>query len=161
MNWYSIFYWLTVADNAKSFFWVFAIIFTIICCFSTAGFFDSDSESKSEKTSIKFMFWSYPFAVLFWAGIIFTPSKKDSLLIVAGGGTLQYLTSDSSAKQIPHEMTSFILTQLQSMSQDVKIQVDTKNQKEKILKQAKDMTAEELLDKIKIDTNFAKIVLDK
>jgi hypothetical protein len=160
MNWYSIFYWLTVADNAKDFFWVFAVIFTIIAAISTFSFIDA-STTEEKKDSKKWVMWSYPFAVLFWAGIIFTPSKKDSLLIVAGGGTLQYLTSDSSAKQIPHEMTSFILTQLQSMSQDVKIQVDTKNQKEKILKQAKDMTAEQLLDKIKIDTNFAKIVLDK
>jgi hypothetical protein len=160
MNWYSIFYWLTVADNAKDFFRVFAIIFTFIAVLATFSFINA-SKTEEKKDSKKWVMWSYPFAVLFWAGIIFTPSKKDSLLIVAGGGTLQYLTSDSSAKQIPHEMTSFILTQLQSMSQDVKIQVDTKNQKEKILKQAKDMTAEELLDKIKIDTNFAKIVLDK
>lgn len=164
MNWYSVFYWLTVADNAKDFFWFFAIVFTIIAIASTIIFIDA-CFSCEEKDFIqhirKWLFWSYPFAVLFWAGIVFTPSKKDSLLIVAGGGTLQYLTTDSSAKQIPHELTSFVLTELKSMSEDVKVEMNVQSQKEKILESAKQMTTEELLKKMQVDSNFAKIVLDK
>jgi len=164
MNWYSIFYWLTVADNAKSFFWFFAVVFTIIAIISTFGFIDASYNKNNEEDVLhirKWLFWSYPFAMLFWAGIVFTPSKKDSLLIVAGGGTLQYLTTDSSAKQIPHELTSFVLTELKSMSEDVKVEMNVQSQKEKILESAKQMTTEELLNKMQVDSNFAKIVLDK
>lgn len=164
MNWYSVFYWLTVADNAKDFFWFFAIVFTIIAIVSTCVFIDAVFSNKAKdiiQHIRKWLFWSYPFAVLFWVGIVFTPSKKDSLLIVAGGGTLQYLTTDSSAKQIPHELTSFVLTELKSMSEDVKVEMNVQSQKEKILESAKQMTTEELLKKMQVDSNFAKIVLDK
>ncbi len=163
MNWYSIFYWLTVADNARYFFWIFAILFTVIGFFSTMAFIYSSSENDDDdiKHSRKWIFWSYPFAILFWSGVVFTPDKKDSLLIIAGGGTLQYLTTDSSAKQIPHELTSFVLTELKSMSQDVKVEMDLQSQKEKVLESAKQMTTEQLLQKMQVDTNFANIVLDK
>lgn len=163
MNWYSIFYWLTVADNARYFFWTFAVIFTVIGFFATIAVLNSDSNtSEAELTnSRKWFAWSYSLGILFWIGVVFTPNKKDSLLIIAGGGTLQYLTTDSSAKQIPHELTNFVLTELKSMSKDVELEMDLKSQKEKVLETAKKMTTEELLQKIQVDTNFANIVLER
>ena len=107
------------------------------------------------------MKWSYPFAFLFWSLFIFTPSKKDALLIVAGGQTMNFLTTDKSAKQIPHELSTFIVTELKNMASEAKVDLNIKDQKEKILEEAKSMSAKELMDKMKVDTTFAKIVLDK
>jgi hypothetical protein len=164
MNWYKLFYWLTVAENAKTFFVVFLTIFTIICVIATSCYLvnvaDSHSES-GERMSRKWMWWSYPFAILFWALYIFTPNRKDSLLIIAGGGTMEFLTNDSTAKQIPHELSNFVVVQLKEMAGDAKIQLNIHNQKDKILDEAKKMSVEELMSKMKEDTTFAKVILNK
>jgi hypothetical protein len=99
--------------------------------------------------------------VLFWMLLVLTPDKKDALLIVAGGGVLNYLASDSTAKSIPHELLTFAKTEIQNMGESAKVDLDIKSQKDKILDAAKMMTTQELLDKMKVDSNFAKIVLNK
>lgn len=163
MNWYQIFYWLTVADNAGTFFGWMCTIFTAIAVISTIAYFlVAENEDRDDLIfTRKWIFWSYPFMALFWILYVFTPSKKDSLLIIAGGGTLEFLTTDSTAKQIPAEMTNFVLTELKSMAKEAEVQLDTRTTKEQILEEAKDMTTEELLNKMSVDSNFAKVVLGK
>lgn len=163
MNYTELFYWLTVADNARDLFRVGVIIFTAIAVIATVAniLLRGDGDDDSATQARKWIWWSYPFMFLFWSLLIFTPSKKDALLIVAGGQTMNFLTTDKSAKQIPHELSSFIVTELKNMAADAKVDLNIKDQKEKILEEAKDMTAKELMEKMKVDTTFAKIVLDK
>jgi len=168
MNWYKVFYWLTVADNAKVFFSVFMTIFTIFCIISTIWFVIDRSEfdlsapkNSGAERAKKWMWWCYPFAILFWGLYIFTPQKKDALLIIAGGGTMEFLTNDSTAKRIPHEMSAFVLTELQNMAADAKVSLGINNQKDKILDEAKLMTASELMEKMKVDSNFTNVILSK
>jgi hypothetical protein len=166
MDYYKIFYWLTVADNAKSFFVAFIVVFMVIfivaACFYLGGR-DSDDWKISQigKAGRKAFFWSLPFVVLFWALYVFTPSKKDSLLILAGGGTMQFLTTDSSAKKIPHELSNFVISELKSMAQEAKVEMSVQSQKDKILEEAKNMTANQLVERMKVDSVFAKIILNK
>jgi hypothetical protein len=160
MNYYSVFYWLTVADNARYFFGIFAGIFTAFSVISTIAFIfwcDDDDVRDSAK---KWIWWSYPFMILFWGFLIFTPSKKDSLLIIAGGGTMNFLTSDSTAKQIPHELTNFVVTELKSMAKSAEIEIATDDYKKNILKEAEGMTGKELIEAMK-DSTFAKIILEE
>jgi hypothetical protein len=165
MNYTSLFYWLTVADNAKAFFITFMVIFTVVSFISTIWFIvdrssDDWSENKRTNKARKWMWWSYPFMILFWSLYIFTPSKKDALLIVAGGQTLNFLTTDSTAKQIPHDVLNFVSVELQSMAKEAKLELGIYNQKEKIIQEAKSMTTDQLMEKMKSDTTFAKIILD-
>jgi hypothetical protein len=168
MNWYKIFYWLTVADNAKTFFATFMTIFTIFCVISTIWFvvdrsgldLSSPNDGGAERAK-KWMWWCYPFAVLFWGLYILTPEKKDALLIIAGGGTMEFLTNDSTAKQIPHEMSSFVITELRSMAEEAKVSIGINNQRDKLLNEAKQMSAIELMEKMQVDSNFAKVILNK
>jgi len=166
MNWYKLFYWLTVADNAKVFFIVFIVIFTLISAVSWIIWFASFDDTRNDdkrraerKTMLKWIFWSTPMMVLFWSLFVFTPSKRDSLLIIAGGGAMNFLTQDSASKQIPKELSNFVLGELKTMSQDVKVKLGVQTQKEKILDEAKKMTTDQLLEKMKLDSNFAKIIL--
>lgn len=168
MNYTSLFYWLTVADNAKDLFLAGIIVFTVISIISTIWFIVdrngndlTTGPNSSAERAKKWMWWSVPFMILFWSLHIFTPSKKDALLIVAGGQTMNFLTTDKSAKQIPHELSNFVVTELKNMAADAKVDLNIKNQKEKILDEAKTMTAKELVEKMKVDTTFAKVVLDK
>ena len=99
--------------------------------------------------------------ILFWSLFIFTPSRKDALLIVAGGGTMEFLTTDSTAKQIPHELSNFVVTELRNMGAEAQIELGIKSQKDKILDEAKKMSSEQLLQKMKVDSNFANIILNQ
>lgn len=168
MNYTKLFYWLTVADNAKDFFSVFITIFTAISIISTMWFiFDRNGSdmttgpSSAAEKAKKWMWWSYPFMILFWSLHIFTPSKKDALLIVAGGHTMNFLTTDSTAKQIPHELSNFIVTELKNMAAETRVDLNIKDQKEKILEEARNMSAKELVEKMKVDSTFTKVILEK
>lgn len=163
MNYQKIFYWLTVTDNAKTLFITGIIVFGIIAVIATivnliAG---GEGEENAQNLSRGWIKWSYPFVVLFWSLFIFTPSKKDSLLILAGGGALNYLTQDSTAQQIPKEMSNFVLQELKVMANDAKMELNLYSNKEKILEEAKQLTASELIDKMSIDSTFRNIILNK
>jgi hypothetical protein len=162
MNYTQLFYWLTVADNAKYFFGTMITIFTLISLISTIGYLANTKpeEVEAQRMSRKWMWWSYPFCILFWLLQIATPSKKDALLIVAGGETLNFLTTDSTARQIPHELTNFVVTELKNMASDAKVELNINNQKEKILNEARNMSTSELMGKMKSDTTFANIILN-
>lgn len=168
MNYTKLFYWLSVADNAKTMFVVFIVIFTIISLISTIWFIVdrkgndlSCPDNKSAERAKKWMWWAYPFMILFWSLYVFTPSKKDALLIVAGGQTMNFLTTDSTAKQIPHDVLNFVSVELRNMATEAKVDLGIANQKDKILQEAKTLTSEQLLQKLQSDTTFAKIILDK
>lgn len=161
MNWYKLFYWLTVADNAKTMFIVFTALFTLIAVIATIAYLSNHDDEDNQKMSRKWMWWSYPFMILFWSLFIFTPSRKDALLIVAGGGTMEFLTTDSTAKQIPHELSNFVVTELRNMGEEAKVELQVMSQKDKILDEAKKMTSDQLLQRMKVDTNFAKVILNQ
>lgn len=163
MNYTKLFYWLTVADNAKAFFIVFIIIFTIVSFISVIAYFINGGEKDydSQKMSRKWVWYSVPFMILFWSLYIFTPDKKDALLIVAGGQTMNFLTTDSTAKQVPHEVLNFVVAELRSMASEAKVDIDVNTQKSRILDEAKQMTATELMEKMKVDTTFTKLILNK
>jgi hypothetical protein len=175
MDYSKLFYWLTVADNARTLFGWGAGIFTAIAVVATVvnifarGCEFSDNRTEKElsedrtvaKAARKWMLWSYPFMFLWWALLVFTPSKKDALLIVAGGQTLNFLTTDKTAKQIPHELSNFVVTELKNMAAEAKVDLNIKDQKQKILDEVENMSAKELMEKMKVDSTFAKIILDK
>lgn len=166
MNYTKLFYWLVVADNAKTFFTAFTVIFTAIAVISTIVFLVGRTEHKWVETNTgkmgrKFMFWSYPFMVLFWGLLIFTPSKKDALLIVAGGQTLNFLTTDSVAKELPSELTGFLVTEIRNLAHESGVELLSNTYKQQVLESAKAMGTQELLEKMQTDTTFANIVLNK
>ena len=161
MNWYKLFYWLTVADNAKTMFVVFTALFTLIAVVATIAYFINSDDDEGQRMSRKWMWWSYPFMILFWSLFVFTPNKKDALLIVAGGGTMEFLTTDSTAKQIPHELSNFVVTELKNMGEEAKVEFNVQSQKDKILDEAKNMTSQQLLERMRTDSNFSKIILNK
>lgn len=186
MNWYNIFYWVTRGDSIKDFFDTSSNIFTTLTVILFIGLviitilysasIDSE-ETKNDEEDKKtpkirsliiarkyfsiFFYVMLFLSILTWSGYVLTPTKKDALLILAAGGTMNYLTTDSTAKQLPHEMTNFVVSELKTMAKEAKVDFGIATQKEKILEEAKQMSTQELLDKIQADSNFANVILNK
>lgn len=162
MDYTKLFYWLTVADNARTFFIVMIAIFTTVSAISIIANFvcAGEGDEDGQRLARLWIWRSFPFMMLFWTLFIATPSKKDALLIVAGGQTLNFLANDDSAKQIPAELSGFVLTELKTMAKEAQVELGIQSQKEKIIESAKQMTTEELLNRIKIDSVFAKTLLE-
>jgi magnesium-transporting ATPase (P-type) len=173
---------MTVADGVKSVFDVASNILTFFLIISTLFYVimigisadkdnmthDDDGKKIIEPSILHWkrfsslFFWlSLTFTLITWIGYVATPTKKDCLLIVAGGSTMEFMTTDSVAKQIPHEVMNFLSTELRNMAAEAKVDLGIQNQKEKVLESVKTMTAEELINTMKSDSTVAKIILDK
>ena len=126
MNWYSVFYWLTVADGVKGFFNVSSNIFTAVTviafialvivsigkavCVSESGLQTKEEEDKdadfrswalAKRYISPIFFVALGLALLTWTGYVFTPSKRDCVVIVAGGTIGNFLSSDTNARKVP------------------------------------------------------------
>jgi hypothetical protein len=177
MTWYSVFYWLTVADGVKSFFDVASDIFTwlsvigLIAYIFAIGFSlsedsrDSQDEIMPQYLRIRKMFgwifWGFTIlSLVSWFGYVAVPTKKDAVMILVGGSVVEFMTTDSIAKQIPSELLILARNEIQSAAAEAKVDLGIMSQKEKILEEAKKMSTSELMDRIKTDTTFAKIIIN-
>lgn len=177
MNWYKVFYWLTVSDGVKDFFDIFsniftwfAVIFFILVIIFTIGkansIYEEDMENnEDEKKNPTVRSWEfgrkYSFllfyimlglSLLTWIGYVATPTKKDCLMIIAGGTVGNFLQSDSTAKQLPSDLTKYLHLSLQSeiknLSEDARKELGIKTKEEEYLDKLKTMSKEELINLI-------------
>lgn len=160
MNWYKIFYLLSMADNLRGVAWFFLVIFVIVVIISLVVFFNPDDKAY-RAPAIRWLWRSILISFILSMVLVLTPSKKDTLLIIAGGGTMEFLSSDSTAKQIPHEVLNYLKVELQDMAADARVSLGVKSQKEKILEEAENMTTNQLMERMKVDSTFRDIILDK
>jgi hypothetical protein len=97
---------------------------------------------------------------MFWFLYLFTPSKGDTLLIIAGGAVGNFVTSDSSSKAIPSDITNFIHMKLKAeminVDDDIKRQLDVQSPKEKFMDKVKDLSKEQLIEYLQKDTTLIK-----
>ncbi len=144
MSFYEVFYWVTVADSVKSFFDVASNIFTWIAVLSTIAYVicaigyavsisvNGASTDEAEKTDTNIRAWGkirklvsrfmagfIVLSLVTWAGYVFTPTKKDCLMIVAGGAVGNFLVSDSSAKAIPSDIAAYLHLNLKNEIEDL------------------------------------------
>ena len=184
---YSVFYWLTRADSVKQFFDTSSNIFTVLAVIAFIGYIvcsiakaiqasenniKDDAEEKtdadvrswetSRKFFSKFAYTMLPFAIVFWLGYVFTPTKKECLLIVAGGAVGNFITSDSSARALPADITKFlhlsINKEIEDLSaetkEDIKGELGIKSPKDKLIDNIKDLSKEQILEYFKKDTTI-------
>ena len=187
MNWYSIFYWMTVADNVKytldilsnfsMTLFVLSLIAYIITSIGRAGTisYHSTRDEKEDNNTPDIRAWDYIkkwsarsfrvfmiSTVILWSLWAFVPSRKDCLLIVAGGSVGTFLTTDSSVRQLPADITQYLSLSLKK--EIVRLKEDaadtTSTRKEKLVDRMKDMTKEEIINYLKDDKSI-KIDDDK
>lgn len=162
MDYIKLFYWLTVVDGLKGLLLAISIIFGVLLFFVIVGniiSFIDEEDDKDRKRWSKQLWWLIPIFSIAVLLQVFIPSKKNALLIIGGGTALNYVTNDSTCKQIPKELSTFVVTELKSMAADAKTSLGVADQQNKILDEAKNMSSKELIEKMKNDTSFAKILL--
>lgn len=97
-------YWITVLGNLKITSAAFTFTLGLVLLLLIIGYSVSSSIDKKEDTSeyrkkcIKRVLLPFIIAIL---GVIFIPSTKELYLIYGVGGTMDYLKSNSTAKQFP------------------------------------------------------------
>lgn len=182
-NWYSTFYWLTVSDGVKEVFDTFSNIFTFLTVITLIVFafligVSIDFASKSNKTDkekedyedcirwkkfVGRLYWtSQIICIITWLGYVFTPTKKDCLLIVAGGAVGNFITTDTSAKSIPSDITKFLHLSLNKEIEDLQKEVKTdirkelgvQTEKDKFIDKVEKLSKEELIEYLKRDTTL-------
>lgn len=172
MNWYSVFYWITVADSVKTFFDTFSNIFTFLAIVTLIAYIiavcirvggkdeyhrDYSAEAIAEinfwvKRCSVFFWWSAILCVFTWAGYVFTPTKKDGIIIVTGGALGNFITTDSSAKAIPAELTKFVKNYIQKEAVALELEESPKT---KLTEKLEDLTKEEIIEYLKKDTSIS------
>jgi len=180
MNYYSVFYWLTVADGVKEVFDTFSNIFTFLTVISLIAYaivagVSIDAKMKGQDSDYKdcllwrrfvgnFYWMCQIICIITWLGYVFTPTKKDCLLIVAGGAVGNFITTDTSAKALPADVTKFLHLSLnkeiedlsKDIKQDVRKELGVQSPKEKLLDGIEKMTKEQIIEYIKNDSTFSK-----
>lgn len=178
MNYYSVFYWLTVADGVKEVFDTFSNIFTFLTVIAFIVYailigvsIDSKVSKKDDYEEVmrwrKFVgrfYWTCQIiCIITWLGWVFTPTKKDCMLIVAGGAVGNFITTDTSSKAIPADITRFLHLSLNKEIDDLQKEVKTdirkelgvQTEKEKFIEKAEKLTKEQLIEYLKNDSTFS------
>ena len=196
MNWYSIFYALTVSDGVKNFFdhasdiftWFAVLSFLALIGVSIAkSVMVSENRLKNEeeekvdpdtRSLVKarvyvrnFFYVMLGLCLITWTGWVLTPTKKDCVMIIAGGGIATFLTSDTSARKIPGELMKLGVVAIQSWQDQIKdftpeerkaIGIQTEAEKEAakkkddLVSKVGKMTKEEIVEWLKNDTTILK-----
>lgn len=173
MNWYKLFYWISVADNFKGFVFAIAVFATVVMCLvfiiaavtrmnaaESIGEWQEDdklTKAKSWLNMCKFACKVFiPIFCVFWLIYILTPSKSDTIMIIAGGAVGQFITSDSSSKKIPAEITTFLRAKIQTLTAEAKEDLGIMDAKSQKIKDLENLTKEELIERLKTDTTLLK-----
>lgn len=163
MNWYKIFYWLTVADSFKTAVGVVSIVAGILMVVLTVvlliGSAAEDVKYVDWQPITKRLYKGSAFLFFFFGLIwIITPTKTDCLLIIAGGSVGNFITSDSSSKAIPHDISKFLhmglQKQISDLSDEAKRELGMQTPKEKLIDKVKDLSKEQLIEYLKSDTTL-------
>lgn len=145
MNFYRLFYLMSIADRLSSTLLIFSIvviIFTIILLVFKLCAKDNSDEGKFFK---KFVFFKWTILSFFLLlSYILIPSKKDCILIIAGGSIGEFVASDSTSRQIPHDVINFVSLELKKAAEEAKVEIKGLTEKK-----LEDMSKEELLEKLK------------
>lgn len=96
-------YWITRLDGINTLLGLFLLISLIVFLFFFIGFLLSGGEigddfNNNDFRVLKTSFFS---SALLSIAFVFTPSEKDMFMIYGIGGTIDYIKSNDTAKQIP------------------------------------------------------------
>lgn len=142
MNWYSIFYLMSVADGVSTFAVWIAVIATITFLITSLLKMPADSGDRmndtQKKNNSRLWITSLLLMIFFWFTFILIPSRKDMILIVAGGSVGQFIANDENAQKLPSEVFQYLRKEVLEATADLDIDVANAVKKELGVESAKD-----------------------
>lgn len=96
-------YWITRLDGINVLLGLLLLVSLVVFIFFFIGFLMSSGEVGDDFNNNDFYVLKTSFfsSVLLSIAFIFTPSEKDMFMIYGIGGTIDYIKSNDTAKQIP------------------------------------------------------------
>jgi len=93
-------YWITRCDGICTVAIIFLVLSAIALSLALLGYFVGEDE-KDKKITKKVFKISIPTFTVSMLLVVFVPTTKEALLIYGVGGTMDYVKSNPTAKQIP------------------------------------------------------------
>lgn len=152
MSWYTLFYLFTILDKLSiAFAWGAGLCTAGFIIMSIVYFVNKDRLGSSYKNEegkhwLGVIKWplrtAITLGIIFWLLIILTPTRKDMIIIIAGGAVGEFVTSDSSAQKLPADITRFlrgeILKATAELSDEAKQSIGIETEADKIKKLSKE-----------------------
>lgn len=127
-------YWITRFDRISGFLSLIAVlsVITTIVVFFTGLIQKSDATIHLEGSArwkrcidryVCCLYWSKTFAIVFFVSIfmnIFIPTTNEALLISGVGGTIDYIKSNNTAKQLPDKCIKALDKWIENLNEDNK-----------------------------------------
>jgi hypothetical protein len=152
MNWYLLFYLYSIAEDINTTFGVITGVSLGCSAMLCMGFvFDAYeyNVSLTGAAAKKIIKWLATTAIVCGLLVMFIPSKKDLLLIVAGGAVGEFITTNPDARQLPADVTKFLRAEI--LSATAELSPAYQAERDKLANASKEDLVEMLL-KAKIDT---------
>ena len=151
MNWYKVFYLLSIADKVSGVMLALVIvtgIYTIVASVWALGLGDNPWKDWGTGAKRVYYIWTTTF---FLSLILFTflPSKKDCILIIAGGSVGNFITTDSSSLAIPADITKYLHValnrEISDLDTEFKKDMGMLTKKEEFIEKVKSLSKEEVI----------------
>lgn len=119
-------YWITRLDglNGLLIFTIIAsafyILFYFIFCFVNEEEYVDFPGKVVKSINNKFKYIALPVFVLSLLGYVFTPTRDEMILIIAGGETLDYVENNKSIQEVTDKAPEYILKYLNNQIDELK-----------------------------------------
>lgn len=113
-------YWITRLGNIQGLFIALTIISGILLGIFLIALSINMSEGDSTEFQIKALKRIIPVLIISILGLIFTPTTKEALMIWGVGGTIDYVKSNETAKQLPDKCIEALDKWVESLNEEEK-----------------------------------------
>lgn len=122
-------YWLTRLDNIQDLFTTFLVVGIIGLFILGAIKFHNYMEENTPAKRPGLTALAITFICLGALGQTFTPTTKEAIFIVAGGKTLDYVSSDTALKKIPGQLSGITSSWLETKLKEIETDLTTDTKK--------------------------------
>lgn len=117
-------YWLTRLDGINIFLYIMAIVGLVLTIISAITYIITKTDDYTDncwnELWIKLFKYCFPTTIIITLLFILTPTTKEALMIWGVGGTIDYIKSKETAKQLPDKCIEALDKWVDSLNEDNK-----------------------------------------